>query len=215
MGRSKSQRSEATVEGIVDAALRVVHQHGPAAVSVRTVAREAGLATGTVTYHFKNREELIERCFDRYYDEFRKLQQQFLQRFAAIKEPRALASECVRTLFRWAAQNPVLHRLRLQTTLTLGGRDERRFAGTIYPALQMGARLLSPRVGRPEAHLRLFLLTFSNSIARTVSESERELRQVTGAETHAEALQVLEDYYVGLALAYLFGDGPAGDPAAP
>jgi len=69
----------------------------------------------------------------------------------------------------------------------------------------MGAQLSAPVVGRPTEHLRLFLLTFSNSIARGVTESEAELLQITGAESMAGAYEVMESYYVDLALAYLFG----------
>src|SRR5690606_2717260 len=44
---------------IADATIRVIARAGFDVVSVRTVAKEAGLAPGTVQYHFRSREDLL------------------------------------------------------------------------------------------------------------------------------------------------------------
>lgn len=46
---------------MADAAIRVVAEHGLDQLSVRTVAREAHVAPGTVQHHFPSRALLLER----------------------------------------------------------------------------------------------------------------------------------------------------------
>ncbi len=48
-----------TAERILDAALQLLAREGIAGVSMRAVAREAGVALGLANYHFDNKTELI------------------------------------------------------------------------------------------------------------------------------------------------------------
>jgi AcrR family transcriptional regulator len=49
---------------LAEAALMVVARDGFDVLSVRTVAREAGVAAGTVQYHFPTRARLLQAAFD-------------------------------------------------------------------------------------------------------------------------------------------------------
>ncbi len=49
---------------LAEAALTVVARDGFDVLSVRTVAREAGVAAGTVQYHFPTRARLLQAAFD-------------------------------------------------------------------------------------------------------------------------------------------------------
>lgn len=51
---------------IIDAALRIIGQEGLQGVSMRTVAAEASVPLGTVTYYFSDKDELIEAAFVRH-----------------------------------------------------------------------------------------------------------------------------------------------------
>jgi AcrR family transcriptional regulator len=53
------QRAEATRTALIDAALDLLGDHGPWAVSSRAIARRAGVSYGLVHYHFGSRQELI------------------------------------------------------------------------------------------------------------------------------------------------------------
>jgi len=45
---------------IIDAAIRVISNQGIDKTSVREIAAEAGLTTGAIYYHYKNKEELFQ-----------------------------------------------------------------------------------------------------------------------------------------------------------
>ncbi len=56
-------RGERTRRAILDAALRVVAAGGVEAMTHRSVATEAGIAHGTITYHFRSRDDIILAAF--------------------------------------------------------------------------------------------------------------------------------------------------------
>ncbi len=62
----RRSRSERTRQGILEAALRVVARGGVEAVTHRSVAREAGLTHGTLTYHFASRDGIVLAAFRHY-----------------------------------------------------------------------------------------------------------------------------------------------------
>ncbi len=56
---TRAEQREATRQAIVDAAISCLMTSGYSSVRTRDVARAAGVAQGTVTYHFPSREELL------------------------------------------------------------------------------------------------------------------------------------------------------------
>lgn len=56
---------QSTDERILDATLAVLAREGLAGVSMRAVAREAGVALGSANYHFDNKTELISAALRR------------------------------------------------------------------------------------------------------------------------------------------------------
>lgn len=52
-------------EQILDAALRLLAQHGISGVSIRAVGREAGVAPGLVGYYFEDKTDLIRAALHR------------------------------------------------------------------------------------------------------------------------------------------------------
>jgi AcrR family transcriptional regulator len=51
---------------ILEATLRLVADHGAAAVRLRDVARAAGVSVGSLQYYFDSRDELIREAFDQH-----------------------------------------------------------------------------------------------------------------------------------------------------
>ena len=51
---------------ILEATLRLVADHGAAAVRLRDVARAAGVSVGSLQYYFDSRDELIRAAFDQH-----------------------------------------------------------------------------------------------------------------------------------------------------
>ena len=68
-GRPVGDREARRTE-LLDAALAVIAEEGIAAASLRKVAERAGCSTGTVTYYFANREEMMAAVIESQFDVF-------------------------------------------------------------------------------------------------------------------------------------------------
>lgn len=68
--KSTYQRGEDTTKSIVLAAKIVFMNQGYASLSIRKVALEAGISVGNLTYHFPNKQSLIEAMFDHIISEY-------------------------------------------------------------------------------------------------------------------------------------------------
>lgn len=60
IGESKNLRTRRTIEKILAAAQLVFTRNGHAALSLRKVAEEAGIAVGNLTYHFPTKNALLD-----------------------------------------------------------------------------------------------------------------------------------------------------------
>src|SRR5687768_4234190 len=79
-------------DDLTDALIRVVVEQGLDAVSIRTVAREAGVSIGTVQYHFATKDDLLLAAYVRAID-------QVVARAAALPdEPAAYVRALLREL---------------------------------------------------------------------------------------------------------------------
>jgi AcrR family transcriptional regulator len=56
---------EFRVQTIQDAAMRVISRKGMAAATMAEIAQEAGIAKGTIYLYFRDRDELVEKTFER------------------------------------------------------------------------------------------------------------------------------------------------------
>ena len=61
--------STSTRERILDVALQLFNAQGVAVVSMRAVAAEAGMSVGNLTYHFPNRDSLVQALLNRLIEE--------------------------------------------------------------------------------------------------------------------------------------------------
>lgn len=71
--------SQRTRELIIDAAEKLFYQYGFETTSVKEVATEAGVTTGALYYHFKNKGDLVRAIFGRHDLNFEKLSASFAQ----------------------------------------------------------------------------------------------------------------------------------------
>lgn len=60
-----SARKQQTRERVLEIAARQFREHGYAGVSLRSIAREAGMQAGSLYYHFASKEELVTAVLDR------------------------------------------------------------------------------------------------------------------------------------------------------
>jgi AcrR family transcriptional regulator len=64
-GSPSEARPKDRSERILDAVVALLARHGIAGVSIRAVAREAGVASGLVGYYFEDKTELIRAALRR------------------------------------------------------------------------------------------------------------------------------------------------------
>ena len=65
MARSKEEVvQEFRVQSLQDAAMRVIGRMGMAAATMQEIAREAGVAKGTIYLYFRDRDELVAKTFE-------------------------------------------------------------------------------------------------------------------------------------------------------
>lgn len=66
---AKQTRSKATVEVIVEAATRILSDHGWAALNTNAIAKRAGVSVGSVYEYFPNKHAIIDVILDRHLSE--------------------------------------------------------------------------------------------------------------------------------------------------
>ncbi len=64
----KQERSRATVEAILDGAVRVFDRHSPELVTTTRVAEAAGVSVGTLYQYFSNREQIVDALQQREFE---------------------------------------------------------------------------------------------------------------------------------------------------
>ncbi|MCL7715006.1 TetR family transcriptional regulator [Stenotrophomonas mori] len=65
MARKSKEESQATREGILDAAVACFHERGVVATTLAMIAARAGYTRGAVYWHFKNKTEVLEAMIER------------------------------------------------------------------------------------------------------------------------------------------------------
>src|SRR6266576_4508432 len=55
---------EFRIHSIKEAAMRVIARKGMSAATMQDIAKEAGIAKGTIYLYFRDRDELVERTFE-------------------------------------------------------------------------------------------------------------------------------------------------------
>ncbi len=93
---------------LVDAARRLVEAEGPAALSLRAVAREAGVSPAAPYHHFKDKGELLAAVAK---EGWTLLNAAMAQAKAAAPSPEAALTELGVAYVRFARQHPALYRV--------------------------------------------------------------------------------------------------------
>ncbi|MGZ6050034.1 MAG: TetR/AcrR family transcriptional regulator [Phenylobacterium sp.] len=97
---------------LVDAARRLLEAAGPRALSLRAVAREAGVSPAAPYHHFKDKGELLEAVAHEGWD---MLDAALAKAKAAATEPREAMSNLGVAYVCFARENPALYRVMYDT----------------------------------------------------------------------------------------------------
>lgn len=93
---------------LVAAGRRILEAEGPAALSLRAVAREAGVSPAAPYHHFKDKSELLDAVAD---EGWRELGDAIAKGRTSATEPRLALSEIGVAYVCFARKNPALYRL--------------------------------------------------------------------------------------------------------
>jgi AcrR family transcriptional regulator len=123
-----STRSEATKKRLFDAAMELIGERGFTDASVDEIVERAGVAKGTVYYHFAGKAELVEALI---VDRFAPLAATFREAAAAhADDPRAAIEAIVRAELEFLSQNGSFSKL----LLTEMWREDRVWRDTLVMA---------------------------------------------------------------------------------
>lgn len=93
---------------LVTAGRRILEAEGPAALSLRAVAREAGVSPAAPYHHFKDKSELLDAVAE---EGWRELGEAIADGLAAAADPKLALNEIGVAYVTFARQNPALYRL--------------------------------------------------------------------------------------------------------
>lgn len=165
-----------TRERILRAAMRVVGEHGVEAVSNRRLAREAGVALGSLTYHFPSQNELLREAMMLYVSEE-------VERLGGLAEKirageptvEEVAAEVERTLVGtvYGPEQIAELELHLQAARDPDLQEASRRCFAAYDEVAMAAL---EALGMPsdEAHARIVVALIGGVALRFVGTGERD-----------------------------------------
>jgi AcrR family transcriptional regulator len=102
-------RSKATVDVILEAAIRILEMEGSPAMTTSRVAEVAGVSVGTLYQYFGNRDAILDALQDRELERAGNLLQSLLT--ANVQSDRELARRVVEGLMKLYQAAPALHRV--------------------------------------------------------------------------------------------------------
>lgn len=121
--------SQNTDEKLVKAAIALIPQTGFSGLSMRAVARRAGVNLGMFHYHFKNKGEFLKRVADEFYEEFYR---EFAQEAAAGRDPKERLYNAIFNFARFVRTNRKLL-LALGRDILEGDQQIVRFLEELVP----------------------------------------------------------------------------------
>jgi AcrR family transcriptional regulator len=98
---------------LVDAARRILEAEGAAALSLRAVAREAGVSPAAPYHHFKDKTELLEAVAHGGWEEVSEI---IAETRRSAKDPADAIGDIGMAYVKFARENPALYRLMYDTT---------------------------------------------------------------------------------------------------
>jgi AcrR family transcriptional regulator len=166
--RTQAERSAATRQALIEAAVQRLISHGYAGATVRNIARECGVSPGAVQYHFKSKEDVAIAALTHVFEEVARRLAAIDPRDTAIAER---ARRIVDTLWefyggpRYIAASEILMGTRQQAALHKRVRACRLALAVAYREMWdrlMGDTLLDPDERR---HLLQFIIATLRGLA--------------------------------------------------
>jgi AcrR family transcriptional regulator len=214
MGRPVRADPKATRQRILSAATRLFAQRGPHEVSIRDVARGAGLTLGTVHHHYGTKERLYQSVIDAVYAELEAIKSELATSLDRAGPTIAdLADTAARTCFRFACEHRAALRLLMRTVIDpkITATPIPRKAGV--PAfLDISSVVLARGLGDRPGRRRIQLQSIVHLIVRYALTEPEQLAEIAGLEDPAtrsdpaRALTMVEDHLAEVARLLLLAE---------
>lgn len=156
----KQARSRATVEAILDGAVRVLEREGADAATTTRIAEVAGVSVGTLYQYFSERDAIYDALQDR---EFERAKEMLLSQLSGkMSSERELAFSIISGLLALYRQSPALHRLLAIDGLRIAPTDRvQAFDHQVVELLRGFFEATPLRIVRRNRHAAAFVLYHS------------------------------------------------------
>ncbi|MFQ5863082.1 MAG: TetR/AcrR family transcriptional regulator [Candidatus Brocadiales bacterium] len=104
---SKDKVLETKKPAIIDAAIRLFSEKGIKATTVRDIAREAGVAEGTLYRHWKGKEELAQELF---YDNKKRFKEELEDALRGVSGTKNKLRRAIVAFYAFAQREPLLYK---------------------------------------------------------------------------------------------------------
>lgn len=193
MVRPKDADSERTTALILDAALQLISETASTELQLRAIAKRAGVSTGTISYYFGSKEELIEACFDSYYARLTEQSREMIGTFQSRTDSAELIEHAGRAFFRFAHAERRILFLRQRTNIARGELHPRRQQEFMGFLIRDVALVIAPHVGLPPAEVRITVQALVAILMRFALMSDPEMEAITD-HTGDEGRALLEGF---------------------
>lgn len=205
MARPVNANATETKTRILETAARLFAEQGQGQVSIRHIAKEAGVSLAMVHHYFGSKAELYEACIEAMYVELSALREALVEQAMAGGSASELIDRAVRTGFRFARAHQSAVRLVMRQVVDQGMLEETRQSSVQRPFLAQASGALGAMLGREPEPLRLVIQSLNFIVVRYALSRIEELTLFTNVATrrHAVALARVEEHLVDCAHALL------------
>lgn len=203
MARTVGADAEATRRRILDSAIGLFAAQGRGTISIRQIAREAGVSLGMVHHYYGSKDELYTACLGSMDQRLEALWAHVRETVAAGGSLEELVDSVLRAAFRHARDHQPAMRLLLREVVSVGDLDPRRRDAFQVPFLAEASSLLAGVVGRPPETLRVPLQSLVFLVGRYAISADEELLRVTQARSVPAAIAHVEAHLIAFARATL------------
>ena len=155
---AKQKRSKATVEVIVEAATRILSDHGWAKLNTNAIAKRAGVSVGSVYEYFPNKHAIIDVILDRHLSQGDDLVRQGAAVTSALSSSEEVVDLLVAGFVRLHSDDPKLHRA-LSSDVPLTDAQNARVEGLRDQIIDLTTLALGDKVSHPALKATLLVDT--------------------------------------------------------
>ncbi len=205
MARPAGANAELTRSRILDSASSHFAQLGLGGVSVRDIARGAGVSLGMVHHYFGSKDELYQACVDSMYEELHAMRAELMTKLKTASSVEQLIDDAVRVSFHFARAHQTSIRLLMRTVVEHGELGPVHQQALQLPFLEEISGALASTTGKSATNLRLAAQSTTFLVARYALSSEHELRVLTGLPrgSFKAVLAAVEEHLACAALSLL------------